>query len=73
VNTWAGEPLWQWWDGMLSPAKISAADVLCVRVLEFAHHRPHTCQTYKGLDSLRSRLRQGEPGVIVRLYPRSAP
>jgi len=64
---WHATPLWQWWDAQLSTVHLSAADVLLVAVTEQARGPVPVRKGYRGLDAMKSKLKQGEWGIIVRL------
>jgi hypothetical protein len=65
MNPWQAEPLWEFFDRLKPPVRISASDLLAPVVTEYAV-RPRRIGTYRGLDMLRSQIRQGVPGVIIR-------
>jgi hypothetical protein len=62
------EPFWQFWQSMTEPVRVCAADELHV-VLTDEARKAATWRRYRGLDEFKSRLRRGEPGVIIRRFP----
>ena len=65
MHPWQAEPLWAFFDRLIPPVQITTSDVLTVIVTEYTH-LPRRIGTFRGLDMLRSQLRQGVPGVIIR-------
>jgi hypothetical protein len=58
-------------DEQLSPVRIAAADMLLPAVTDQACLPRRRPGGYKGFDALKSRLAQGERGVLVHRYPGS--
>jgi hypothetical protein len=66
MNRWDAEPLWETLDRLRAVHQVRAADTLGVTVTEYARLPRLAGRGYRGLDMLRSQLRQGVPGVIIR-------
>jgi hypothetical protein len=66
---WTVEPLWQTFERLLATAPIQAGDVLTPVAAEQARPQRQAKRSYKGLDAMKSRLGQGEVGILVRRFP----
>jgi hypothetical protein len=70
MERWESEPYWQTLDRLQlqTPVAITAGDVLVVVVRERSQlpRLARTPTTFKNLDVLKSKMGQGEYGIIIR-------